>query len=868
MTAFNNYLIEQDAGFTIDLSVYTKCSEMRLLHNTKINDEYGYRPYWKYNHVDSPDEMFLCSLTHDNEVLIDTTKFILKPKFSFSPKIEIQNNVEIQELMELVECEKDNRWNIVGIILQDISNTPEMLNIFINWSTGYGPDFNEKECRDKWGRFKVHKNQGIGFLINKAKVENPTGLDNWFEKWHSNPAKEHIRLLTNIPKKKRTRQQQADLDTAVFFNHKQAINELVSINEHCFERIDKYVDNSIFNDPNKVIIVKAGLGKGKSTSINRYLENIYAIPFTVKPKVLVLTPRIAYAKSVHFRLLETGVKFDIYQTVTDIDTNCVVQVESIHKCIPCFDLVIMDESESILSQMTSIDTHRENHTTNIENLKSIIKFAKKVIALDAFISNRTFGYFQYLNIPYSFYHFTVPNVTRKAVNLITNSKQHTWNTIRDRFFEMLDSGKKIYFMCSSAKKIKELKGFLECNMPHLKIAYYFSDHVPEIPIEQVNRWVEFDAIIVSTTITVGVNFDTVGHFDCLFLYGNNQNCGVPRDWFQSLYRTRHINENILYYAIDTFMQANYIQSPYDLQQDMLYKEKQKLKQYNVTFGEHMYNNPEYQFLNYFDKYEKLVSYHATRELVDYYLTECGYQPYIEPIRVPMKLDLIIPEWPIILDYDEIPVISPEQYSALCRKGKYNKLTENEKIQMIKYRFNLVIFNNEHVQEHWDYWTSYNKNLYYNVSLEKAFMTNFVTIDNLISNNDVEIATTRDITLRLPIIKSINQILRIRNSVHINHDIEPNQIIQLGQFYSKEWKNILKFWPIKIRKPKEFRADSILNITNQILSIWSFSELVINDSKSTKRNKIYNLINRDFDYSIENDFIFRDNDEIKRLKRLL
>ena len=69
-------------------------------------------------------------------------------------------------------------------------------------------------------------------------------------------------------------------------------------------------------------------------------------------------------------------------------------------------MILIDEIEAFLSQLTSTKTHEDNHVSNIETFIKCMTNAKKIICLDAFISQRTIQTINFLNIPYKFYDYT------------------------------------------------------------------------------------------------------------------------------------------------------------------------------------------------------------------------------------------------------------------------------------------------------------------------------------------------------------------------------------------------------------------------------------------------------------------------------
>ena len=63
--------------------------------------------------------------------------------------------------------------------------------------------------------------------------------------------------------------------------------------------------------------------------------------------------------------------------------NLVLQVESLHRVGDrVFDLVVLDECESILTQLTSVKTHSEHLRDNHATFICLLKQAEKIICMD------------------------------------------------------------------------------------------------------------------------------------------------------------------------------------------------------------------------------------------------------------------------------------------------------------------------------------------------------------------------------------------------------------------------------------------------------------------------------------------------------
>ena len=128
----------------------------------------------------------------------------------------------------------------------------------------------------------------------------------------------------------------------------------------------------------------------------------------------------------------------------------ICQAESLNRLLIKEDvktLILIDEIEAFLCQLTSTKTNKENHIDNIEMFMRCMSTATKIICLDAFISQRTIQTIKFLDIRYKFYDYVSLPPERSCVRS---------PDLVDLMFRLntdLLCNKKIYFFCSSITQI-------------------------------------------------------------------------------------------------------------------------------------------------------------------------------------------------------------------------------------------------------------------------------------------------------------------------------------------------------------------------------------------------------------------------------
>ena len=197
------------------------------------------------------------------------------------------------------------------------------------------------------------------------------------------------------------------------------------------------------------LIIQSDLGTGKSHQIEK-LSKKYNKHYKRK---LIITSRVSYSTSILSRYNECGLDFKYYKNEKDVSKcdNLVIQLESLWKIMAngkvlSFDLIILDECESVFNQFTSSTfLNNMNKLKNIDTFRYLTNNAKQVIFMDAFITKRTIETIRTFR----------PNDKIKMINnkyrnggLIFNELKMDEDTneevIAKNIYERLEKGEKIY----------------------------------------------------------------------------------------------------------------------------------------------------------------------------------------------------------------------------------------------------------------------------------------------------------------------------------------------------------------------------------------------------------------------------------------
>ena len=295
------------------------------------------------------------------------------------------------------------------------------------------------------------------------------------------------------------------------------------------------------------LIIKSPLGTGKTTAIIDFIKEY-------KPSsVLHIGVRQLYDHNIFGEYIINNLPFVHYQ---DPDLPyylgnipyLVIQLESIIRLIHSKrysispkELVVLDEIETLLAQLTSLGTIKNIRKT-LYAFYTIINMATYVIATDAFLSELSQTILTSLRPSI----FTIDNTYKPPQQ--TAIRLDSFNSLLSEFVSHLSNNHKCAFFSSSKQKVARI---LTAIAPlNKKILVYTSD----TPIEDRkalrdvrNSWKNVDAVIFSPVLTVGVSYD-LRDFHTNFAYFAPNTCRI-RDMFQSIHRIRSFSSKNLYFCI-------------------------------------------------------------------------------------------------------------------------------------------------------------------------------------------------------------------------------------------------------------------------------------------------------------------------------
>ena len=220
-----------------------------------------------------------------------------------------------------------------------------------------------------------------------------------------------------------------------------------------------------------------------------------------------------------------------------------------------YNMIILDEYESIMSYMTENTNYKHAYTTAEEvydRFSLLLKEADKIVALDADLS------IQRLSIVSSITGLT-PHYYLSNVNNFKDYK-YKYHYKIDKFETILNDGleanKKIAIMSSTKKSLETIKLILEVKYPHKKYLLINNSDYTQNNLDRIITKADFiknieteikniDVFLYSPTITIGVSIEA-HYFNMLLCIPYDLNVPNARVFIQMIYRLRNLIDKVVH----------------------------------------------------------------------------------------------------------------------------------------------------------------------------------------------------------------------------------------------------------------------------------------------------------------------------------
>jgi len=310
------------------------------------------------------------------------------------------------------------------------------------------------------------------------------------------------------------------------------------------------------------LLVRSAVGTEKTKALIRYME-------AENPeRVVVISFRKAFTEE---NIGKLPGFFDYRETDGNIDNarahkHVIIQFESMHR-LNCPkdnppDLLVLDEIESIMDQMEHNVMKKQNTLAKVLAVFAhVMRFSKKVIAMDAFLGERSIALMKSL----------------RPEESIASQDNHHQSKKDDKFFllppEMLyklatsavGKGEPIVIVSNTKRFARGINEHLTGEFPDKKIRLYTGDNSCEKEVREELRnvneaWKDLDVLIYTSTVLAGCSFEQTRFKYCFAHFSDST--VTAQGCLQMLGRVRDISSKEYYisFADNTCENDRHMQS--------------------------------------------------------------------------------------------------------------------------------------------------------------------------------------------------------------------------------------------------------------------------------------------------------------------
>lgn len=630
-------------GVSGDMAVYSSLRKLRTLWTSKPNEN---RPFFM---IKGTEEDHLVSYIPEK-----ATEFILPKIDEIIEVVKPTEEYESSYIEKLCDCISTESWKnyttCQSLIFSLLSlNAPDNI---IHKYCKKGDNYDFQWVNNYIINYKPEKNKhSVGTLKMFAKQDSPA---------------EYKALKKNV----------------VYASQvgKSAFEEMTRLTTNETTLQDWFGEGGFLKPlPNhRTVAVKSHLGTGKT---RRCIEACTPSPWnTQADKILIISPRQTFTTHISAELKG----FQDYRQIKDKQINTdkvVVQLQSLHRCslMQPRDLLLLDEVESILSALTPNKTHK-HYLETIKVFESLIKSAKRVIVLDAFLTDRSIEMLKTLRGEVQI----VINPTqpyKKTATLV--SEQDLYENIESK----LEDGKRIVSIWGAKNKGKMFHSAVDKKIKQVLYTGDSDAKTKETHLANVDKyWAEHQFVGYTATITVGINYNGV-KFDEACVYATPWSC-PSRDYIQALHRARKLEDNHITIYINNDPRPCILEAGLEEQEKQFLQNIERVKMFLKDIGQ---SPVDYTTLPswlhrvlMWNTNEIVTNYSHFPECMKGYMTACGitYSEDVEESRVKSKT---VSTHISVIDVADIEYEQAEVYSR-----SRQILTDRQRYELEKFYMKLKV----------------------------------------------------------------------------------------------------------------------------------------------------------------------------------
>ena len=322
------------------------------------------------------------------------------------------------------------------------------------------------------------------------------------------------------------------------------------------------------------LVVKAQMKLGKTKTLHKFVKD----NFDNKSTIRFITFRQTFSNHIYSLFND----FELYSNIKGSISShkykrVIIQVESLYRLQfeeTVIDLLILDEVESILSQLSS-GLHK-NFNSSFAIFLWLLKCSKHVICLDANLSDRSYNILTKFRNNDIFYHHNKWKSSQDDIYCITHDK----NMWISNLLSKISNNNRVVIPTNSIMEAKTCEMIILNSFPHLKVKVYSSEmkqSEKQLYFNDVHKyWSELDILIYTPTCSAGISYE-MEHFDVLFGYFTNMSCDVET-CRQMINRVRNIKSKEYYIYLEELDLPKLPTNPHELH-NYLFNKRSNLVNY-------------------------------------------------------------------------------------------------------------------------------------------------------------------------------------------------------------------------------------------------------------------------------------------------
>jgi len=475
-------------------------------------------------------------------ILPSETKEIKKTdmfvKIKYEPQYEsdkLKTDVENLNLEHMLfelpihMCDDYKIWINIGLLLAnlDTENSQPYFELWNKWSA-QSDKYKEYAMKRTWNGLLNSKTPiNIGYLINLCKG---AGVTNMFKNVKVN----FTETIKSYPKK------EIKLDR----NDNTIILDMPKLEPKVFlPHINK-----------KLLCLQSEKGTGKTSNLFRAMfENDVVNENT---KMLFVSSRRTFGVKLLGDLEQYGFKLYSDIAATEIHADKLIcQIDSLGRvATDMFDYVIIDECESVARYITS-SHFVKNPKANliVSSLEQRIVESKRVVIMDADLSNRCMEYYKDIMS-------TNEDDFKLIINTFKAFKEYSMVSMVyedwiQKILEDIASDKKVVIPMASNNKAKDLRTKIEVDFPNKRVLLIHKETQDAEKVKNLlnvnETWQDYDIVIYTPSVCMGVSFDIPDYFDAIYGYGCENSLG-SQEFCQMLHRVREPKNKTIYIALNAY----------------------------------------------------------------------------------------------------------------------------------------------------------------------------------------------------------------------------------------------------------------------------------------------------------------------------